>query len=140
MDRCVTLVESTSPNSLLGGSLDSARRAAAVDGARAARRDARGAAAHARGGPRDARASTCSTSGWPGRAGVFGYDPLRLAIDVRGTRPSGYELARLVREQDDVNVELAGENVMVAVFGMGEDAGGEGRAAAGGPARGPSRR
>jgi arginine decarboxylase len=35
---------------------------------------------------------------------------------------SGYELARLLREQDDVHVELAGENVVVAVFGMGEDA------------------
>jgi lysine decarboxylase len=45
-----------------------------------------------------------------------------VAIDVRGTLTSGYELARLLREQDDANVELAGENVMVAVFGMGEDA------------------
>ena len=57
-----------------------------------------------------------------GAPGVFAYDPLRLRIDVRGTRTSGYELARLLREQDDVHVELAGENVMVAVFGMGEDA------------------
>ena len=32
VDRCVTLVESTSPNALLSASLDSARRAAAVDG------------------------------------------------------------------------------------------------------------
>ena len=32
VDRCVTLVESTSPNALLAASLDSARRAAAVDG------------------------------------------------------------------------------------------------------------
>jgi arginine decarboxylase len=56
-----------------------------------------------------------------GQPGVFAYDPLRLAIDVRGTRTSGYELARRVREQDDVHVELAGENVLVAVFGMGED-------------------
>jgi arginine decarboxylase len=39
---------------------------------------------------------------------------------VRGTRTSGYELARLIRERDDVHVELAGENVVVAVFGMGE--------------------
>jgi arginine decarboxylase len=53
---------------------------------------------------------------------VFAYDPLRLTIDVRGTQMSGYELARLLREQDDVHVELAGENVVVAVFGMGEDA------------------
>jgi arginine/lysine/ornithine decarboxylase len=55
-----------------------------------------------------------------GQPGVFAYDPLRLAIDVRGTRTSGYELARRIREQDDVHVELAGENVLVAVFGMGE--------------------
>ena len=31
------------------------------------------------------RGSTCSTSGWSGAPGVFAYDPLRLAIDVRGT-------------------------------------------------------
>jgi arginine decarboxylase len=56
-----------------------------------------------------------------GAPGVFAYDPLRLTIDVRGTHTSGFELARLLREQDDVHVELAGENVVVAVFGMGED-------------------
>ena len=39
------------------------------------------------------RGSTCSTSGSPGAPGVRGYDPLRLAIDVRGTGESGYELA-----------------------------------------------
>jgi lysine decarboxylase len=58
-----------------------------------------------------------------GAPGVFDYDPLRLAIDVRGTHASGYELSSLLREQHDVIMELAGENVMVAVFGMGEDAG-----------------
>ena len=58
-----------------------------------------------------------------GAPGVFDYDPLRLAIDVRGTRMSGYELARRLREEHDVLMELAGENVMVAVYGMGEDAG-----------------
>jgi lysine decarboxylase len=53
--------------------------------------------------------------------GVADYDPLRLAIDVRGTGASGYELAELLRERYDVLLELAGENVMVALFGMGED-------------------
>ena len=57
-----------------------------------------------------------------GAPGVFDYDPLRLAIDVRGTRMSGYEIARRLREEHDVLMELAGENVMVAVYGMGEDA------------------
>ena len=58
-----------------------------------------------------------------GAPGVFDYDPLRLAIDVRGTGAQRLRRWRgCVRERDDVNLELAGENVMVAVFGMGEDA------------------
>ena len=55
-----------------------------------------------------------------GRPGVHAYDPLRLAVDVRGVAASGYELAPLLREIDDINLELVGENVLVAVFGMGE--------------------
>jgi lysine decarboxylase len=58
---------------------------------------------------------------------VHDYDPLRLAIDVRGTGASGYELAKLLLAGDDVNMELAGENVLVAVFGMGEDAAAHGK-------------
>jgi arginine decarboxylase len=41
-------------------------------------------------------------------------------VDVRGVAASGYELAPLLREIEDVNLELYGENVVVAVFGMGE--------------------
>ena len=33
-----------------------------------------------------------------GRPGVFDYDPLRLAIDVRGLDVTGYELATMLRE------------------------------------------
>ena len=61
-----------------------------------------------------------------GRPGVFAYDPLRLAVDVRGTGATGYEVAAALREVGDINLELAGENVIVAVFGMGEDAGAHG--------------
>src|SRR6202023_2588679 len=55
-----------------------------------------------------------------GRPGVFAYDPLRLAVDVRGVAASGYELAPLLRQIGDINMELYGQNVIVAVFGMGE--------------------
>src|SRR2546425_466947 len=55
-----------------------------------------------------------------GRRGVHDYDPLRLAIDVRGTGATGYQVAPMLRELGDINLELFGENVMVAVFGMGE--------------------
>ena len=121
VDRCVTLVESTSPNALLGASLDSARRAAAVDGRDLLASTLR-ALADTRDGVREVPGLDVLDERLVGAAGVFAYDPLRLTIDVRGTQMSGYELARLLREQDDVHVELAGENVVVAVFGMGEDA------------------
>jgi arginine decarboxylase len=61
-----------------------------------------------------------------GAPGVHAYDPLRLAIDVRGTGAGGYELAKLLRERSGVIMELAGENVVVGVFGMAEQAGPQG--------------
>ena len=57
-----------------------------------------------------------------GRPGVHRWDPLRLTVDVRGTGSTGTRVASLMRELDDINLELAAENVIVAVFGMGEDA------------------
>ena len=122
VDRCVTLIESTSPNALLYGSLDAARRSAATGG-REQLGETLAALARTRAAVREIPGLDALDEGLAGAPGVFDYDPLRLAIDVRGTAASGYELARLLREQDDVNVELAGENVLVAVFGMGEDAG-----------------
>ena len=119
VDRCVTVLESTSPNALLSASLDSARRAAAVDGPVLLGETLRGLAA-TREAVREVPGLDVLDSRLAGQPGVFAYDPLRLSIDVRGTRTSGYELARLIRERDDVHVELAGENVLVAVFGMGE--------------------
>jgi lysine decarboxylase len=121
VDRCVTLVESTSPNSLLLGSLDAARRHAAVHG-----RELLGETIAAMSATRDAvraiHGLDVLDERFVGRPGVHDYDPLRLAIDVRGTGATGYELGPLLREIDEVNLELYGENVMVAVFGMGERA------------------
>jgi arginine decarboxylase len=120
--RCVTLIESTSPSSLLFGSLDAARRSAATRG-RELVEETLVALARTREAVREIPGLDVLDERLAGAAGVFDYDPLRLAIDVRGTRRSGYELARRLREEHDVLMELAGENVMVAVYGMGEDAG-----------------
>ncbi|MET0761285.1 MAG: aminotransferase class V-fold PLP-dependent enzyme [Thermoleophilaceae bacterium] len=120
--RSITLIESTSPNSLLFGSLDAARRSAAVRG-RELLGETLAALGRAREAVREIPGLDVLDERLAGAPGVFDYDPLRLAIDVRGTSVSGFELARLVRVQNDVLLELAGENVMVAVFGMGEDAG-----------------
>jgi arginine decarboxylase len=121
VDRCVTLVESTSPNSLLTGSLDAARRNAAIRGGEQLAETLRALAA--------ARAAIAEIPGLDvlderlvGAPGVHAYDPLRLVIDVRGTGATGYDLARALLAADDVVLELAGENVAVAVFGMAEPA------------------
>jgi arginine decarboxylase len=126
VDRCVTLVESTSPSSLLAGSLDAARRQAAVDGTMLLGEGLRGVA-ELRAALRRLPGLDVLDERLAGAPGVHAYDPLRLAIDVRGTGATGYELAELVREQDDVNLELFGENVMVAVFGMAEPVAESGR-------------
>jgi lysine decarboxylase len=119
VDRAVTLTESTSPNSLLFGSLDAARRQAAVAG-RELLEHTMAALAQAREQIRAIDGLDVLDERLVGRPGVHGYDPLRLAVDVRGVNATGYELAVLLREIDDINLELYGQNVIVAVFGMGE--------------------
>jgi arginine decarboxylase len=121
VDRCVTLTESTSPSALLTASLDATRRYAAVHGAELLAETLAGVAR--------ARAEVKRIGGLDvlderlvGRPGVYGWDPLRLSIDVRATGSTGTRLASLMRELDDINLELVSENVVVAVFGMGEDA------------------
>jgi arginine decarboxylase len=121
VDRCVTLTESTSPSALLTASLDATRRYTAVHGAELL--------AETLAGVKRARAEVQRIPGLDilderlvGRPGVYDWDPLRLSIDVRATGSTGTRLASLMRELDDINLELVSENVVVAVFGMGEDA------------------
>src|SRR5438477_5649921 len=119
VDRAVTLTESTSPSSLLGASLDAARRQAAVYG--------RELLGHTMEVLRHTREEIRAIEGLDvlderlcAQPGVFAYDPLRLCVDVRGIAASGYQLAPLLREIDDINLELYAQNVIVAVFGMCE--------------------
>jgi lysine decarboxylase len=121
VDRSVTLVETTSPNALLTASLDAARRIAVTQGQRLL----------------DETLATLERTRDRVRAipgldvlderlarpdSVAAWDPLRLAIDVRGTGVTGHRIAALMRERDDIYVELYSENVIVAVFGMPEQA------------------
>jgi hypothetical protein len=58
-----------------------------------------------------------------GRAGVFAYDPLRLAVDVRGLAVDGHELARMLREIAPTSTSSwPARTSIVGVFGMGEPA------------------
>ena len=121
LDRCVTLVESTSPNSLLSGSLDAARRHAATDGQELLG-ETMAALAETREAIRAIPDLDVLDERMAGTPGVHGWDPLRLAIDVRGTGLTGYEIAPMLLAEADINLELFGDNVIVALFGMGERA------------------
>lgn len=121
VDRCVTLTESTSPSALLTASLDAARRQAAVRGAKLLAETVAGVE-RAREAIRGIPGLDVLDERLIGRPGVHDWDPLRLAVDVRGTGSTGIRIAKLMRELDDVNLELESENVIVAVFGAGENA------------------
>jgi arginine decarboxylase len=121
IDRCVTLLESTSPSSLLSGSLDAARRHAATEG-RELLAETLAALRETRKAIRQIEGLDVLDERLAGRPGVHSWDPLRLAIDVRGTGLTGYDLDPALRRIDDINLELFGENVIVALFGMGERA------------------
>ncbi len=121
VDRSVTLVESTSPSSLLTASLDAARRFAATRG-----QELLGETLETLGRARERIRAIPGLDvldeRLAGRTSVEAWDPLRLSIDVRGTGATGHKLARLISNSDDVQVELFSENVIVAVFGVGERA------------------
>jgi lysine decarboxylase len=119
LDRSVTLVESTSPSGLLTASLDAARSQAATRGAEllaetiASLRDLREQVKEIKGlevlGQEIAQ-----------HPSVYAWDPLRLTIDVRKTGATGHQLAKLMQERHNIWFELYAENVVVAVFGIGE--------------------
>jgi arginine/lysine/ornithine decarboxylase len=121
VDRSVTLLESTSPSALLSGSLDAARRNAALRGSELLAETV-GALEGIRTEVRELDGLDVLDERLAGRPGVHAYDPLRLAVDVRGTGATGYRVAELLRELDDINLELATDTVIVAIFGIGEPA------------------
>jgi arginine decarboxylase len=121
IDRSVTLVESTSPNALLTASLDAGRRFAATRGQELLGETLE-TLARTRERVREIPGLDVLDERLAGRTSVAAWDPLRLSVDVRGTGATGHRIAELMREKDDIVLELFSENVVVAVFGMGETA------------------
>jgi lysine decarboxylase len=121
VDRCVSLVETTSPSGLLSGSLDAARRQASVHGTELLG-ETLAAIAATRAGIEQIPGLSVLDESMVGRPGVADWDPLRLSIDVRGTGSTGYRLAKAAFYVSGVDLELYSENVVVAIFGLGEPA------------------
>ena len=121
VDRCVSLVETTSPSGLLTGSLDAARRQAAVHGAELLE-ETLAAVATTREAVKEIPGLGVLDEALVGQPGIAGWDPLRLSIDVRGTGSTGYKLAKSIFYSHGIDLELYSENVVVAIFGLGEPA------------------
>ena len=121
VDRCVSLVETTSPSSLLSGSLDAARRQAYVHGEELLGK-ALEAIARTREQIKEIPGLEVLDERMVGRPGVAGWDPMRLGIDVRETGSTGYRLAKAAFHASGLDLELHSENVVVAIFGVGEEA------------------
>jgi arginine decarboxylase len=119
IDHALRLVSSTSPSSLLIASLDASRRHAALHGADLLEQAVAELAAVRR-AIRSVRGLDVIDERLVGSFGVAAIDPLRVCVDVRGTGVSGHEVARHMRHGDDLHLELCGEHVVVAVFGLGE--------------------
>jgi arginine decarboxylase len=117
--RCVRLVRSTSPNSLLLASLDSARRQLAIHGEALLDRTL-AASARAREELELIPGISVVGEDLVGRPGVAGWDPLRIVIDIRGTGCTGYELAAELRASYDIYIELATHATLVLVLGLGQ--------------------
>lgn len=117
IDRCVSMTESTSPNSLLCGSLDAARHQAAMYG-ETLLGETISVLADTREEIREIPGLDVLDERLLEAESVAGWDPLRLTIDVRGTGSTGYHIAELARDLAGVNLELASDTVAVAVFGM----------------------
>lgn len=117
--RAVRLLRSTSPSSLLFASLDAARRQLAVHGEALLHDTLRCI--------QQTRAKMATSPGVAvlgpelvGRPGVADWDPLRIALDIRGTGRTGYEVADALRQTYDAHVELATQATVLFLIGMGE--------------------
>jgi lysine decarboxylase len=120
IDRVVTLLESTSPSSLLSLSLDAARRMAAVRGSELIA-ETLATLRETRERIREIPGLDVLDEALIGNLGVAGWDPLRLTVDVRGTRVTGHHFADLAFDLG-IDYELATETVVVFTFGMGGSA------------------
>lgn len=119
LSRALGLVGSTSPSSLLLGSLDGARAHVAADGVRLLGR----ALADMDKLKRAIRAIDgldVLDERIVGRHGVGAYDPLRLAIDVRDAPCDGPALAAALLHVADINLELITEHLLIAHVGVDE--------------------
>ncbi|MDO8188341.1 PLP-dependent transferase [Conexibacter sp. JD483] len=108
LERSVRMLRSTSPSSLLLASLDASRRQLALRGGRVLG-DAIAVAARLRE----------RLAALPGCAVRDAADPLRVAVDIRGTGAAAEALAEALRDGHDVHPELVTPTCLLFVVPLG---------------------
>jgi arginine decarboxylase len=117
LERAIGLVRSTSPSSLLIGSLDAARSHAATDGRRLLE-EALAQVALVRRAVREIAGLDVLDEEIARRPGVHEFDPFRIV--VRTGSLCAREIARHLKELADVHLELVTDRLIVVHFGLGE--------------------
>jgi len=130
IDRAVSLLESTSPSAILAGSLDLARRRAAVEG-EALLRATIDAAAVIRQSIEAIPGLATLDDRQIGSFGIAGFDPLRVTIDLSGSGRDARLVNRRLNDKHAVFLELISERALVAILGIGEGVGDAQRLVAG---------
>ena len=119
ISRALSLVRTTSPSSLLLGSLDAARAQVDSHGRQLLSR-----ALAQMGVLKQQIRELCGLAvlgdELVGRHGVAAFDPLRLAIDVSATGLDGHLIAVDLLRIADINLELVTDRVLVAHVGIAE--------------------
>lgn len=111
LEAVLRLLQTTSPNSLLVASLDTARRQLALHG-RQILTVALELADRARAGLRKVGAQV-----WERRPGVHDWDDSRLVFQVPGF--TGYEVDRRLRQQHNIQLEMSDSQNLVALLTPG---------------------
>jgi lysine decarboxylase len=117
LERSLGLVRTTSPSSLLIGSLDAARSHAATD-ARGLLDEALAEVELVRRAVREIAGLDVLDEEIAQRPGVHGFDPFRIV--VRTGRLCARQVARHLSELADVHLELVTDRLIVVHFGLGE--------------------
>jgi len=115
--RSLRLLRTTSPSSLLLGSLDAARRQLVVRGSRVLG-DAIAAGERLRDGIERIPGARVLDRSWSDH-GVVAWDPLRVVVDVRESGVPATALTDRLREVHDVQPELATHTSIVLVVPLG---------------------
>jgi arginine decarboxylase len=117
LERALAVVGSTSPSSLLIGSLDAARSHAATEGRRLFD-EALGQVDLIRGAVRQIHGLDVLDEEIAQRPGVHEFDPFRIV--VRTGKLCARQIAKHLNEFADVHLELVTDRLIVVHFGLGE--------------------